>query len=161
MFGEGGEVNFEGDPFGGAKQFTTDKTKIQHKPYNNNNVKKPVYDARKAIEEAKLKEANEVKKEKHTEFRDFLREMKKANAKDKGKEKEKEKDKDKEKEKEKINEKENNKNKKNEVNNGMNNNKKSNKKENNNRNEDEIGGEHLTKNSLINSTNDLNIRKKI
>ena len=43
----------------------------------------------------------------------------------------------------------------------MNNNKKSNKKENNNRNEDEIGGEHLTKNSLINSTNDLNIRKKI
>ena len=160
MFGEGGEVNFEGDPFGGAKQFTTDKTKIQHKPYTNN-VKKPVYDARKAIEEAKLKEANEVKKEKHTEFRDFLREMKKANAKDKGKEKEKEKDKDKEKEKEKINEKENNKNKKNEVNNGMNNNKKSNKKENNNRNEDEIGGEHLTKNSLINSTNDLNIRKKI
>ena len=148
MFGEDGEVNFEGDPFGGAKQFTTDKSKIQqHKTYTNTS-KRPVYDARKAIEEAKLKEANEVKKEKHTEFRDFLREMKKANAKNKENEKEKEK--------------ENIKNKKNEINNGMNNNKKSNKKENsNNKNDEEIVAERLMKNSLINSTNDINIRKKL
>ena len=86
MFGEGGE--FDGDPFGGAKQ--TDKNnkkernKLIHNNHNNNlTKKKPVYDARKAIEEAKLKEAKEGKKEKPSAFREFLREMKKISAEEK------------------------------------------------------------------------------
>lgn len=68
MFGEGGE--FDGDPFGGAKQFEdnnkekTNKIKHNNKVNNNTTKKKPVYDARKAIEEAKLKEAKEGKKKK-------------------------------------------------------------------------------------------------
>ena len=44
----------------------------------NSPKKKPVYDARKAIEEAKLREAKEGKKEKHYAFREFVREKKKA-----------------------------------------------------------------------------------
>ena len=88
MFGEGGE--FDGDPFGGAKHLDNknnnkDKNKISHNNKNNNNTikKKPVYDARKAIEEAKLKEAKEGKKEKPSAFREFLREMKKISAEEK------------------------------------------------------------------------------
>ena len=88
MFGEGGEINFEGDPFGGVKQFETNKNKIHHHKSNSAAVrKKPVYDARKAIEEAKLKEAKGRKKEKHSEFRDFLKEMKKITAEEKLKKK--------------------------------------------------------------------------
>ena len=82
IFGEEGELHFEGDPFGGAKQFETNKNRI-HCKSNTIVRKKPVYDARKAIEEAKLKEANECKKEKHTEFRDFLKEMKKISKEEK------------------------------------------------------------------------------
>ena len=77
MFGDGSKIKFEGDPFGGAKQFETNKSKIHQKSNSVAVRKKPIYDARKAIEEAKLKEAKEGKKEKHNEFRDFLREMKK------------------------------------------------------------------------------------
>ena len=63
MFGEGGdgEMEFEGDPFGGAKQFeSNNKDKVRNIHKSNTTKKKPVYDARKAIEEAKLKEANSV-----------------------------------------------------------------------------------------------------
>ena len=89
MFGEGNE--FSGDPFGGAKQFENnnnkEKNKIKNNKFNNNNntsnKKKPVYDARKAIEEAKIKEAKEGKKEKPSAFREFLREMKKISAEEK------------------------------------------------------------------------------
>ena len=87
MFGEGGE--FDGDPFGGAKQFEdnnkekTNKIKHNNKVNNNATKKKPVYDARKAIEEAKLKEAKEGKKEKTSAFREFLREMKKISKEEK------------------------------------------------------------------------------
>ena len=87
MFGEGCE--FEGDPFGGSKQFENkdkinkEKNKKIHNKVNNNIKKKPVYDARKAIEEAKLKEAKEGKKEKPSAFREFLREMKKISAEEK------------------------------------------------------------------------------
>ena len=84
MFGEGGE--FDGDPFGGAKQVEKNNKKEKNKiNHNNNNLtkKKPVYDARKAIEEAKLKEAKEGKKEKPSAFREFLREMKKISAEEK------------------------------------------------------------------------------
>ena len=77
LFGEDGEIIFDGDPFGGVKQFETNKNKIHCKSNSTGIRKKPVYDARKAIEEAKLKEAKEGKKEKHTEFREFLKEMKK------------------------------------------------------------------------------------
>jgi len=77
MFGDGSNIKFEGDPFGGAKQFETNKSKIHQKSNSVAVRKKPIYDARKAIEEAKLKEAKEGKKEKHNEFRDFIREMKK------------------------------------------------------------------------------------
>jgi hypothetical protein len=41
--------------------------------------KKIVYDARKAIEQAKIKEATEDKKERPSAFREFLKEMKKLN----------------------------------------------------------------------------------
>ena len=85
LFGSKGEMNFKGDPFGGAKQFETDKSKIMLNKSNATTVrKKPkYYDARKAIEEAKIKEAKEGKKEKHTEFREFLKEMKKISAEEK------------------------------------------------------------------------------
>ena len=83
MFGEGGE-DFEGDPFGGAKQYeSNNKEKVKNVHKTNNVKKKPVYDARKAIEEAKLKEAKEGKKEKPSAFREFLREMKKISAEEK------------------------------------------------------------------------------
>ena len=87
MFGEDGEINFDGDPFGGVKQFETNKNKIHNKANSTITRKKPVYDARKAIEEAKLKEGKEGKKEKHTEFREFLKEMKKISAEEKNKKK--------------------------------------------------------------------------
>ena len=77
LFNEDGEIIFDGDPFGGVKQYETNKNKIHCKTNTTGIRKKPVYDARKAIEEAKLKEAKEGKKEKHTEFREFLKEMKK------------------------------------------------------------------------------------
>jgi len=86
MFGEEGEINFEGDPFGGVKQFETNKNKKFNKSNSTAGRKKPVYDARKAIEEAKLKEAKEAKegkKEKHSEFREFLKEMKKISKEEK------------------------------------------------------------------------------
>ena len=91
LFGSKGEINFKGDPFGGAKQFETDKSKIMLNKSNATTVrKKPkYYDARKAIEEAKIKEAKEGKKEKHTEFREFLKEMKKISAEEKLKNNEK------------------------------------------------------------------------
>jgi hypothetical protein len=82
MFGEGGE-EFEGDPFGGAKQYESNKDRVKNVHRNNAIKKKPVYDARKAIEEAKLKEAKEGKKEKPSAFREFLREMKKITAEEK------------------------------------------------------------------------------
>ena len=87
LFGEGGE--FDGDPFGGSKQnennTNKEKPKINRNNKQNNHAtkKKPVYDARKAIEEAKLKEAKEGKKEKPSAFREFLREMKKISAEEK------------------------------------------------------------------------------
>ena len=62
--------------------------------------KKIVYDARKAIEQAKIKEATEEKKEKPSAFREFIKEMRKVNCeekelkKNKGNEKENENDKD-------------------------------------------------------------------
>ena len=78
LFGQDGELKFEGDPFGGAKQFETKKDKINNISKSSKVKKKPVYDARKAIEEAKLKE--EKKKEKEpNKFREFLKEMKKNN----------------------------------------------------------------------------------
>jgi len=107
MFGEGGE--FSGDPFGGAKQLDNknnnkEKNKIAHNNKNNNATKKkPVYDARKAIEEAKLKEAKEGKKEKPSAFREFLREMKKISAEEKAMHNETNNNIDKDKEKEKDN----------------------------------------------------------
>ena len=85
LFGQDGELIFEGDPFGGAKQFETKKDKINNISKSSKiNNKKPVYDARKAIEEAKMKEENKngEKKEKHNEFREFIREMKKLNCND-------------------------------------------------------------------------------
>ena len=78
MFGNG--KNFEGDGFGGQTQ------KISKKKFVKNKVsppKKPIYDSRKAIEEAKLKEAKEGKKEKPSAFREFVREMKKISAEEK------------------------------------------------------------------------------
>ena len=85
MFGEGA-IEFEGDPFGGAKQYeSSNKDKVKNVNIHKSNTikKKPVYDARKAIEEAKLKEAKEGKKEKPSAFREFLREMKKISAEEK------------------------------------------------------------------------------
>ena len=85
MFGQGGN-EFEGDPFGGAKQFeSTNKDKVRNEKLHKSTTikKKPVYDARKAIEEAKQKEAKEGKKEKPSAFREFLREMKKISAEEK------------------------------------------------------------------------------
>jgi len=63
LFGEDGELKFEGDPFGGAKQFETkkDMEKINNIS-KSSKIKKPVYDARKAIEEAKLKEKKNKEK---------------------------------------------------------------------------------------------------
>ena len=77
IFGKGGEINFKGDPFGGAKQFETNKSKIHHNRANSTALRKrPIYDAKKAIAEAKIKEEKEGNKEKHTQFRDFLKEIK-------------------------------------------------------------------------------------
>ena len=90
MFGHGGN-EFEGDPFGGAKQFeSTNKDKVRNEKLHKSTTikKKPVYDARKAIEEAKQKEAKEGKKEKPSAFREFLREMKKISAEEKASHKE-------------------------------------------------------------------------
>jgi len=58
LFGEDGELKFEGDPFGGAKQFETkkDKDKINNISKSSKIKKKPLYDARKAIEQAKIKD---------------------------------------------------------------------------------------------------------
>ena len=118
MFGEGGE--FDGDPFGGSKQnennTNKEKPKINRNNKQNNHAtkKKPVYDARKAIEEAKLKEAKEGKKEKPSAFREFLREMKKISAEEKAQHNETNNNIDKEKEKDnnpKMNKKNRNKNK--------------------------------------------------
>ena len=84
LFGQDGEIKFEGDPFGGARQFETNKDKI-NSIKKASNKKKPIYDARKAIEEAKLKEEKNGKdkekdnKNKHNQFREFLKEMKKIN----------------------------------------------------------------------------------
>ena len=90
LFGEDGELKFEGDPFGGAKQFETkkDKEKINNISKSSKIKKKPVYDARKAIEEAKIKEGKNSggkDKQKHNNFREFLKEMKKINCDDKEK----------------------------------------------------------------------------
>jgi len=75
--------NIEADGFGGANQqinININKKKIVKK---NSPRKKPVYDARKAIEEAKLREAKEGKKEKPSAFREFVKEMKKLSAEEK------------------------------------------------------------------------------
>ena len=82
MFGEG--KNFEGDGFGGISQDIS-INQSQKKIIKNKNSprKKPVYDARKAIEEAKLREAKEGKKEKTSAFREFVKEMKKISAEEK------------------------------------------------------------------------------
>ena len=77
-------INIEADGFGGANQQinlnNVNKKKIIKK---NSPKKKPVYDARKAIEEAKLREAKEGKKEKPSAFREFVKEMKKLSAEEK------------------------------------------------------------------------------
>ena len=82
MFAEG--QNFEGDGFGGLNQQININSN-QKKIIKNKNSprKKPVYDARKAIEEAKLREAKEGKKEKTSAFREFVKEMKKLSAEEK------------------------------------------------------------------------------
>ena len=82
MFAEG--QNFDGDGFGGLNQ-QININPNQKKIIKNKNSprKKPVYDARKAIEEAKLKEAKEGKKEKTSAFREFVKEMKKISAEEK------------------------------------------------------------------------------
>ena len=82
MFAEG--QYFEGDAFGGMNQ-EININQNQKKIIKNKNSprKKPVYDARKAIEEAKLREAKEGKKEKPSAFREFVREMKKMSAENK------------------------------------------------------------------------------
>ena len=82
MFAEG--QNFEGDAFGGLNQQISINSN-QRKVIKNKNSprKKPVYDARKAIEEAKLREAKEGKKEKTSAFREFVKEMKKISAEEK------------------------------------------------------------------------------
>ena len=81
LFGQDGELKFEGDPFGGAKQFETKKDKINNISKSSKIKKKPIYDARKAIEEAKIKENKNLgeKEEKHDKFRQFLKEIKKIN----------------------------------------------------------------------------------
>jgi hypothetical protein len=82
MFAEG--QYFEGDAFGGMNQ-EININQNQKKIIKNKNSprKKPVYDARKAIEEAKLREAKEGKKEKTSAFREFVKEMKKISAEEK------------------------------------------------------------------------------
>ena len=54
------------------------KKNINFKPHEIHK-KKIVYDARKAIEQAKIKEATEDKKERPSAFREFIKEMKKLN----------------------------------------------------------------------------------
>ena len=85
MFGDEGN-EFKGDPFGGARKYESNNSnKDKYKNFHKSNTikKKPIYDARKAIEEAKIKEAKEGKKEKPSAFREFLREMKKISAEEK------------------------------------------------------------------------------
>ena len=82
MFEDG--KNFDSEALGGASpdiNINIDKKKIVKK--NSGGRKKPVYDARKAIEEAKLREAKEGKKEKPSAFREFVKEMKKISAEEK------------------------------------------------------------------------------
>ena len=67
------------------------KKNANYKPYEIHK-KKIVYDARKAIEQAKIKEATEDKKERPSAFREFLKEMKKLNNEEKEKELKKNKD---------------------------------------------------------------------
>ena len=82
MFGEG--QNYEGDGFGGMNQEISINNSQRKIIKNKNSPKKrPVYDARKAIEEAKLREAKEGKKEKISAFREFVKEMKKISAEEK------------------------------------------------------------------------------
>ena len=81
MFGEG--QNFEGDGFGGINQDSINQSQKKIIKSKNTPRKKPVYDARKAIEEAKLREAKEGKKEKTSAFREFVKEMKKISAEEK------------------------------------------------------------------------------
>ena len=82
MFEDG--KNFDSEAFGGASpdiNINIDKKRIVKK--NSGGRKKPVYDARKAIEEAKIREAKEGKKEKPSAFREFVKEMKKISAEEK------------------------------------------------------------------------------
>ena len=74
----GKKINYN-EMFGGEENNNLNQNNKQTKKKikKNNNVKKPKYDARKAIEEAKAKEAKEGKKEKKSEFREFIKEMKK------------------------------------------------------------------------------------
>lgn len=58
------------------------KKNTNYKPHEIHK-KKIVYDARKAIEQAKIKEATEEKKEKPSAFREFLKEMRKVNIEEK------------------------------------------------------------------------------
>ncbi len=82
MFADG--KNFEGDAFGGMSQeININQSQKRVIKAKNSPRKKPVYDARKAIEEAKLREAKEGKKEKPSAFREFVREMKKMSAENK------------------------------------------------------------------------------
>ena len=83
MFGEG--HNYSGDGFGSMNNQEISISQSQKKIIKNKNnpKKKPVYDARKAIEEAKLREAKEGKKEKTSAFREFVKEMKKISAEEK------------------------------------------------------------------------------
>ena len=77
-------INIEADGFGGANQQININNINKKKIINKNSPKKkPVYDARKAIEEAKLREAKEGKKEKPSAFREFVKEMKKLSAEEK------------------------------------------------------------------------------
>ena len=95
MFKDENFNEFSGDPFGGAKQFESkNKKNINTNNNNENSKKKPVYDARKAIEEAKIKEEKEGgKKEKPSAFREFLKEMRKVTAEEKKEKNKKEEDK--------------------------------------------------------------------
>ena len=78
MFGDGQE--FDENMYGGA----LNSNKKKNVKRQTSSRKKPVYDARKAIEEAKLREKKEGKKEKPSAFREFVKEMKKLSAEEKG-----------------------------------------------------------------------------
>ena len=82
MFGEGN--NYSGDGFGDMnKEMSCSQNQKKIIKNKNNTRKKQVYDARKAIEEAKKKEAKEGKKEKPSAFREFVKEMNKISAEEK------------------------------------------------------------------------------